>query len=68
MNRFRIYCGPTCVHTLAELLRDAGIPVQTEGTEHVYVQTYFTIMELFRAIKGLPFGLNYSDLTYIGKA
>lgn len=36
--RYRIYTGPTIVGQIATTLRDGGITVFLEGTEHVYVQ------------------------------
>lgn len=36
MNNYKIYTGPTRVQTAARLLRDAGVEVYLEGTEHVY--------------------------------
>jgi hypothetical protein len=36
---FRVHTGPTQVKSMAEAFREAGLDVQTEGTESIYVQT-----------------------------
>ncbi len=38
MKRLRIWTGPSLVSELAGKLRDAGVTVTVEGTEHVYVE------------------------------
>ena len=36
---FRVHTGPTQVKSMAESFREAGLDVQIEGTESIYVQT-----------------------------
>lgn len=37
-NRYSVYTGPTVTETAAKYLRNAGLNVYLEGTEHVYVE------------------------------
>lgn len=34
---FRCWTGPTCVKAVAKMMREAGLTVECEGTEHVLV-------------------------------
>ena len=61
-NRFKVYCGPTIVHQLAELLRNYRVEVTCEGTEHVYVKTWMTQAGLHTALREMVSGIKYTDI------
>jgi hypothetical protein len=67
VNKFRVYCGPTVVAALARLLRQHNVEVTCEGTEHVYVRTWFTRDGLFTAVREVMAGFKYSDVQEVGR-
>ena len=62
MNRYRVYCGPTVVPALARLLRQYGVEVTCEGTEHVYVRTWMTATGLYQSVREVMSGFTYRDV------
>ena len=58
MNNFKVYTGPTQVQTTAQRLRDAGLKVYLEGTEHVYV----VALDLTEVLDVLGCGWSWRDV------
>ena len=62
-NRFRVYCGPTVVKTLAGMLRDKGLTITCEGTEHVYLTALCSdSLTLFPILQSVMSGFNLRDI------
>jgi len=68
--KLRAHTGPTIVKEMAAKLRDAGVKVTIEGTEHVYVEfeghakgvtdADFTIRQVLKNKHGSSFGLKFT--------
>jgi hypothetical protein len=62
------HTGPTIVHQIADKMREAGVAVSCEGTEHVYIDAApnvgelatdlrYQILAVLREKHGTDFGL-----------
>lgn len=63
-NRFRIYCGPTLVKPLTELL-EPHTDVYVMGTAHLHVQTYRTANELVNLLNSVSSGFRLRDVQFL---
>lgn len=61
MNRYQVYCGPTLVNQLAALLNE-HTDAYLQGTEHLYVQTYYTVEELVKLLNTVSSGFTLRDV------
>jgi hypothetical protein len=49
MTKYTVWTGPTQVQGAADLLRQAGLNVTLEGTEHVYLEAN-NVQEVYNAL------------------
>lgn len=61
MNRFKVYCGPTVVNSLAECVTPHVSNV-FKGTEHVYFDAQYTVYEALALLNRLMSGFTLRDV------